>query len=94
MDGRVRASSTGGIGVSAVVTVVITTLITVVVLVVAGWSAGRPRLPGKHRERLGRKGRDPWHGAPRPGVVERPAGADAEANAAQQAPQQVARRSR
>jgi hypothetical protein len=69
--------------VAVVVTVVIATLITLVVLAMAGWSAGRPRLPGNHEERLGRGGGDPWHGAPRPEVVDRPAGADAEASAAE-----------
>jgi hypothetical protein len=78
--------------VAVVVTVVITTLVTVVVLGMAAWSAGRPRLPGKHEDRLGRGGGGPWHGAPRPEVVERPAGADAEANAAEQARQTPARR--
>jgi len=92
VDGCVRPSATGGMGVAVVVTVVITTLITVVVLVMAGWSAGRPRLPGKHEDRLGRIGGDPWHGGPRPEVVDRPAGADAEANAAEQARQTSARR--
>jgi hypothetical protein len=87
VDGCVRPSATGGMGVAVVVTIVITTLITVVVLVMAGWSAGRPRLPGKHEDRLGRGGGDPWHGGPRPEVVDRPAGADAEANAAEQARQ-------
>lgn len=67
------------------VTVVISTLVTVVVLVVAGWSAGGPRLPGTHEVRLGGGGGDPWHGVSRPEVVDRPAGADAEANAAGQA---------
>jgi hypothetical protein len=77
--------------VAVVVTVVITTLITVVVLVMAGWSAG-PRLPGEHEDRLGRGGGDPWHGGPRPEVVDRPAGADAEVNAAEQARQTSGRR--
>jgi len=92
VDGCLRPSATGGMGVAVVVTVVITTLITVVVLVMAGWSAGRPELPGKHEDRLGRGGGDPWHGAPQPEVVDRPAGADAEADAAEQARQTSARR--
>jgi hypothetical protein len=71
--------------VAVVVTVVISTLVTVVVLVMAGWSGGRPRLPGRHEDRLGGGGGDPWHGVSRPEVVDRPAGADAEANAAEQA---------
>jgi hypothetical protein len=78
--------------VGVVVTVVITTLITVVTLVMAGWTTGRPRLLGKHQGRLGRGGGDPWHAAPRPEVVDRPAGADARANAAEKAPQNSARR--
>jgi hypothetical protein len=82
VDGRDRPSSAEGMGVAAVVTIVISTLVTVVVLVTAGWTAGRPRLPGEHRARRSRRGGDPWHGAPRPEVVDRPAGADAEANAA------------
>jgi hypothetical protein len=92
VDGCVRPSYTEGMGVAVVVTVVITTLVTVVVLVTAGWTAGRPRLPGGHPDRVGHGGGDPWHGAPRPQVVDRPAGADAEANAAGQTRQKAARR--
>ena len=75
-----------------VVTVVVSTLITVVVLVLAGWTGGRPRLRGEHQDRSGRGGGDPWHGDPRPEVVDRPAGADAEAGAAEVPRQKSARR--
>jgi hypothetical protein len=77
--------------VAVVVTVVISTLLAVVVLVMAGWTGGRRRLPGEHQDRSGRGGGDPWHGGPRPEVVDRPAGADAEANAAEQPRQKSAR---
>jgi hypothetical protein len=75
-------------GVAVVVTVVISAVLTVVVLVTAGWTAGRPRFPGgQHdlRDRRARRGRDAWHAPPQPEVVGRPAGADAEADAADQA---------
>jgi hypothetical protein len=64
-----------------VVVVVVTALVTGVVLVVGGWSAGRPRLPGIRSDRLDGGGGDPWHDDPRREVVDRPAGADAEAMA-------------
>jgi hypothetical protein len=56
------------------IVIVLAVLATVVVLVASGGPGGRfPR----RRDREGHN-RDPWHGDPRPHVVDRPAGADAE----------------
>jgi hypothetical protein len=63
------------------ITVLITVVLTIVTLVVGGWTGGRPRLPGGRAEdaQRGRQANpDGWHGDPRPDVVDRPAGADAE----------------
>ena len=66
---------------AAAATVLVAVVLTIVVLVVGGWTAGRPRLPGGRAEdsQRGREANaDVWHGDPRPHVVDRPAGADAE----------------
>ena len=63
------------------ITVLVAVVLTIVVIIVGGWTGGRPRLPGGRAEDV-QRGRetnpDVWHGDPRPDVVDRPAGADAE----------------
>jgi hypothetical protein len=61
-------------------TVLIAVVLTIVILVVGGWTGGRPHLPGGRAEEAQRRREAPdvWHGDPRPDVVDRPAGADAE----------------
>lgn len=57
-----------------ILVVTLAVLLTVAVLLAGGGPGGR------FQRRRGRDGRnrDPWHGDPRPDVVDRPAGADAE----------------